>query len=108
MPLDIFFNSNKESGHARLLRTGSHHLRNKHDNIFKNNEINKNGKIHNDPVEMCFYEMRSMSGMKMKMSAESFCQNIQSCLLRDTDSLSKNYDGTFSRNQQKNIFQQSN
>ena len=41
MPLDTFFNSNKESRHAQLLRVTAHHLRNKHDNVLKNNEVKK-------------------------------------------------------------------
>ena len=31
------------------------------------------GKVNNDPVEMHFCQMRSMSGMNAALSAESFC-----------------------------------
>ena len=62
------------------------------------------GKIHNDPIEMYFCKMRSMSGMNAALSVESFCQNSCSVLLRDVSSLSKNDNGTFNRIQYKSFF----
>lgn len=56
------------------------------------------GKINDDPLEMHFCKLKSMSGMNAALSAESFCQNSQSYLLRDVASLSKNDDGTFNHN----------
>ena len=53
---------------------------------------------------MCFCKMRSMSGMNVALSVESFCQNSRSFLLRDAASLSKNDDGTFNRTQCKSFF----
>lgn len=62
------------------------------------------GKINNDPAEMHFCKMRSMSGMNAALSAELFCQNSLSVLLRDAASLSKNDDSAFNRMQCKLFF----
>ena len=54
IPLNIFFNSNKESAHTHLFRTAAHHLRNKHNNVFKKNEINNNNivALHSDEINI--------------------------------------------------------
>ena len=61
-------------------------------------------KIYDDPAEICFWKMRYVSWMSMALSAESFCQNSRSVLLRDIVSISKNDDGTFNRTQHKLFF----
>ena len=42
IPLDVFFNSSENSGHARMLRKIVYFLRNKHKNVLTNNEMKKN------------------------------------------------------------------
>ena len=48
--------------------------------------------------------MKRMLRMSMDLSAESFCQNYRSFLLRNTAPYIKNDDGTFNRKQRKYFF----
>ena len=52
IPLDLFFNSSKNSPHAHMLRKIAFFLRNKHKNVLTNNEMKKNNVV---GLHKCIY-----------------------------------------------------
>lgn len=86
MPLDIFFNSNEESGHAHLLRTAARYSRNKYNNVLKNNEIKNNNLValHLDEINIAAMLLYTNKACALGMSTnnpEEMVNSIQEFLL---------------------------
>ena len=84
MPLDVFFNSNKESGHVYLLRTAARYLCNKYNNVFKNNEIKNNNVVasHLDEINIATMLLHKNKALGMSTNnAEELANSIQVFLL---------------------------
>ena len=86
LPLDTFFNSNKESTYVLLLRTIACHLCNKHNNVFKNNEIKNNNVValYLDKINiatMLSYTNKACTFRILANNAEEMANSIQVFLL---------------------------